>query len=328
MKPHFLFFFVTATCLTVCEAAMGAVTTSECSGDIPAQTTGYIDDSLRSIVSELPADEFGECVLKANGEKKPDGISLRVKLVCEGEETFEETRIVTSASAAAQARTMARNLLKESADSSMTETPNVETNDLEPVAEEEDEENHKTVAQTGIFTGTLIEALGFTGALGVSLVIILGQSSSSADKWFPVILVSGGVFTLGSVISTAAHTARHRAYMEAGFSPRANMVVISWLFTAVTLGFYIGATVELSDYKDEVSDMQAWGSFGASVFLFTLAITSDILDIALFRTLWRRDFYRADARAKPLVSVVPLVLGNRVGDNRSVAPGLGVMGTF
>ncbi len=210
----------------------------------------------------------------------------------------------------------------------MKEAPTVETNTLEPVAEDEDDENHKTVAQTGIFTGTLIEALGFAGALGVSLVIIFGQSSSSTDKWFPVMLVSGGVFTLGSVISTAAHTARHRAYMEAGLSPRANMVVISWLFTAVTLGLYIGAAVELSDYKDEVSDMQAWGSLASSVFLFSFAITSDILDIALFRTLWRRDFYRADARVKPRLSVVPLVFGNRVGDNRSFAPGLGVMGTF
>ncbi len=324
----FLFLSVTATFLTFCEAAVGAVSTSECSGDIPDQTARYIDDSLRSVVSELPADELGECVLTAHGEKKPDGISLRVKLVCEGEETFEETRNVTSASAAAQARTMARNLLKARADSLIEETPAVETDNLGPVAEDENDENYKTVGQAGIFTGTLIEALGFAGALGVSLVMILGQSSSNADKWFPVILVSGGVFTLGNVISTAAHTARHRAYIKAGLSPRANMLVLSWLFTVTTLGLYIGAVVEFSKYKNEASDMQAWGYISSSVFLFCFAITSDILDIALFRTLWRRDFRRVDARAKPRVTVVPLVLGSHVGDTRSVAPGLGVMGTF
>ena len=324
----FLIIAITATCLAVCEAAIGAVSTSECSGDIPAQTASYIDSSLKAFVSELPADEFGECVFEANGEKKPDGISLRVKLVCEGEETFEETRVVTAASAAAQARTMARNLLKEREDSSIEETPAVKTASLEPVAEEEDAESYKTVSQTGIFTGTLIEALGFAGALGVSLVMILGQSSSSAEKLFPAILVSGGVFTLGSVISTAAHTARHRAYIKAGLSPRANMLVLSWLFTSTTLGLYIGAVVEFSNYKDEVSDLKAWGYISSSIFLTTLAITSDILDIALFRTLWRRDFNRADARAKPSVSVAPIFFRSRVGDTRSVAPGLGVMGTF
>ena len=327
----FLFLTLMATCLTVCEAAAGTVLATECTGDLPHQTTSYINDSLRAFVSELPADERGECVLKAHGETKPDGISLRMKLVCEGEAILEETRVVTSASAAAQVRTMARNLLKERAEPSMIETPTAETINLEPVVEEdedEDDESHKTSAQAGMFTGTVIEALGFVGVLGGGLAIVFEQSSSSEDMWFSVMLVSGGVFTLGSVISTAAHTARHRAYMEAGLSPRPNMVLISWMFTAVTLGLYVGSAVEFSRYKGEASDMKAWGYMGSSVVLLSFATATDIINISLFRTKWRREFRRVDARTKPRVSVVPLILGSRVGDTRSIAPGLGIMGAF
>lgn len=64
----FLFLTSATICLTVCEAAVGAVSTSECSGDIPAQTASYIDSSLRALVLELPTDEQEECVLGAHGE--------------------------------------------------------------------------------------------------------------------------------------------------------------------------------------------------------------------------------------------------------------------
>lgn len=62
-----------------------------------------------------------------------DGISLQMKLVCLGEETLEETRIVTSASAAAQARSMARNLLEDLRGSQREKQPTVKIDSLELV---------------------------------------------------------------------------------------------------------------------------------------------------------------------------------------------------
>lgn len=129
----FLFFTAMATCLAVGQAAICSVSTSECSGDIPAQTAKYVDESLRTFVSELPTDELGECVLGAHGEMISGGISLQLKLVCEGKETLEETRIVTSASAAAQARTMARNLLETHFASPSVKRPTVKIDSLELV---------------------------------------------------------------------------------------------------------------------------------------------------------------------------------------------------
>ena len=298
---------------------MGAVSSSECSGDIPHQTASYIDDSLRVFATELPADEFGECVLGTHGEMKPDGISLRVKLVCEGEETLEETRIVTSASAAAQARTMARNLLKKRADSSMTETPTVETNILEPV---EEEKNHKTSARAGMVVGAALE---YTGFLATGAAYLFGVTSEN-DNFVAGVLVASGFFVLGNLISTAAHTRRFSAYLDAGLSPRPNLLLISWLFNATTVGLYTVAIIENATFDEDES---VWSDISTdSLGWILLSFVMVVVDISLIRTFLRREFRHADARAKPNISVVPLVFRNRVGDTRSVSPGLGVMGTF
>ncbi len=314
-----LFLVLTATCLTVCKASMSAVLSSECSGDIPHQTASYIDDSLKILVSELPADEFGECVLGTHGEMKPDGISLRVKLVCEGEETLEETRIVTSASAAAQARTMTRNLLKKRADSSMIETPTVETDILEPV---EEEKNHKTSARAGMVIGAALE---FTGFFATGAAYVVGVTSEN-DNFVAGVLVASGFFVLGNLISTAAHTRRFSAYLDAGLSPRPNLLLISWLLTATTVGLYIGAIIENATFDEDDSDCSDIST--ASLGLILLSLIPEVLDLSLARTFLRREFRRTDARAKPSVSVAPIFFKSRVGYTRSVSPGLGVMGTF
>ena len=298
---------------------MGVVSSSEYSGDLPLQTASYIDDSLKVLVSELPADEFGECVLGTHGEMKEDGISLRVKLVCEGEETLEETRIVTSASAAAQARTMARNLLKKRADSSIEETPTIETDSLVSVAEEK---NHKTSARAGMVVGAALE---YTGFLATGAAYLFGVTSEN-DNFVAGVLVASGFFVLGNLISTAAHTRRLTTYLDAGLSPRPNLLLISWMFTATTVGLYTGAIVENATFDKDDSD---WSDISTeSLGLILLSFVMVVVDISLIRTFLRREFRHADARAKPSVSVVPLVFKNRVGDTRSVSPGMGVMGTF
>ena len=182
----FVFFTVTTICLTVCEAGICAVSTSECSGDISTQTAEYIDDSLRAFVSDLPTDEPGECVLGAHGETRSDGISLQVKLVCEGKKTLEETRTVTAASAAAQARTMARNLLETPLAYLGGKQPTVKIDSLELVVRKPRYNRRVALGLSMWFTILPISA-------SPVLFIIGNEYRSAGSSIAGIILASGGL---------------------------------------------------------------------------------------------------------------------------------------
>lgn len=307
-----------AICLTVCKAAMGAVSTSECSGDISHQTASYIDSSLRSFVSELPADEFKECVFEAHGEKKPDGISLRVKLVCVNEATFEEIRNVTAAAAAAQARTMARNLLKEREDFWKNRPTTVEIHSLGLVAEDQ---TLKNSARAGIAAGY---AIAISGLVSFSFFNILGIYTD-ADVYPSMIIVPGGVTMLGNIVIFSAYAVRHRSYHDAGRWVRPYPVILTGLFNALHAGLYVGSMIEFS----KPIDPDDWFQVNLNALMLAgSAFLVEIINLAACTNLWRREFRQADTGANLRVSVAPLIIRNRVGETRSVAPGLGVVGMF
>ena len=318
MKRSALVLLCLAICLTVCEAAMGAVSTSECSGDISHQTASYIDSSLRAFVSELPTDELEECIFETHGEKKPDGISLRVKLVCEDEGTFEETRIVTAAAAAAQARTMARNLLKEREDFWKNRLTTVEIHSLGLVAEDV---GYRATAWRGMIAGYVIAISG----LAIFFFPPLVGMFSNSDANLKILNVSGGIVVLGNIIIFSAYTARHRSYHDAGRRVRVYPAILTGLVTALHAGLYVNSLIEFSKPIDPDDLFQiSW----SGIFLAASAFLVEIVNLALCTNLWRREFRQADTGANLRVSVAPLIFRNRVGNTRSVAPGLGVVGMF
>ncbi len=307
-----------AICLTVCEAAMGAVSTSKCSGDISHQTASYIDSSLRAFVSELPADELVECVFETHGEKNPGGISLRVKLVCEDEGTFEETRIVTSASGAAQARTMARSLLKEREDFWKNRPTTVEIHSLGLVAENV---GYKARAWRGMIAGYVIAISGLTSFFIAPMV----ATFSDSDIDLKIINVSGGIVILGNIVIFSAYATRHRAYHDAERRVRAYPAILTGLFNALHAGLYVDSLIEFSKPIDPDDWFQI--SF-KGIALACSAWLVEIINLAACTNLWRREFRQTDTGTNLRVSVAPLIFRNRVGDTRSVAPGLGVVGMF
>lgn len=176
--------------------------------------------------------------------------------------------------------------------------------------------SYRTAARGGIIAGTVFEGLGLVGMLtGTALTI----TKAGGDAGLGVIVAAGGVFTTGGFISTVAHTSRHRAYKEAGILTRQNMPAFSWLFTSGTTVLWVVAVAKYAQYK---SSDEAWDEFGNSIGIILAsgaAMACEILNLAVFRLLWRRDMNRAEDDAMLATIVVAPMLSR---------PGLSISGVF
>lgn len=176
--------------------------------------------------------------------------------------------------------------------------------------------SHRTAARGGIITGTVLEGLGLAGVLAGSLTAAIADSGG--DAGLAVMIAAGSAFTLGSFVSTVAHTSRHRAYEAAGISTRRNMPVFSWLFTAGTTALW---AVAVSQYAGYLDAEDGWNGFGyglGTLLSISASMICEILDLSVFRVLWRRDMNRAEEEKLLTFTVAPTSRG----------PGLAVIGAF
>ncbi len=316
----FLFIAVTTTCLAICETAMGAVSTSECSGDIPAQTANYIDASLRTFVSDLPTDELGECVLGAHGEMISGGISLQVKLVCEGKKTLEETRIVTSASAAAQARTMARNLLETPLASLSGKQPTVKIDSLELVVLET---RYNRRVALGLSMGFSILPI----SVGTVLSIIGLKNNSGGLFAFGIVLASHSL-VFGP--STGYFYLGRRAH---GWGWAAGRMVMG----GATAGFFLYAHgqsyVVINDINHCEADDPSCGHDTTTPRTFvvlgfisaTITLTLTLIDAGLVGRAADKMNLRHQQKKKPTIAIAPTPMRTPSG---KTVPGLTMALTF
>ena len=133
-----------------------------------------------------------------------------------------------------------------------------------------------------------------------------------------VMVAAGATFTLGSFVSTAAHTSRHLAYKEAGISTRKNMGVFAWLFTAGTAALWAGSVSQYARYLDAEDGWDDLGYSLGTLMAMGVSMACEILNLAVFRFLWRRDMRRAEDDAMLAFTIAPTLRG----------PGLAMVGTF
>ncbi len=194
-----------------------------------------------------------------------------------------------------------------------TKEPSAEA-EPEPTAEVD--RSYRTAARGGIITGTVLEGLGLAGMLAGSLTAAI--SDSGEDAGLAVMIAAGATFTVGGFVSTVAHTSRHRAYEAAEISTRKNMPVFAWLFTAGTAALWAVAVSEYAEYVDAEDEWNGFGDAMGMVLSSSFSMICEILNLSVFRVLWRRDMNRAEEDKMLTLTVAPILRG----------PGLALAGTF
>jgi hypothetical protein len=69
-------------------------------------------------------------------------------------------------------------------------------------------------ARPGIIVGTILDVAGLGLVVGGPVVMHAGHLEG-----FSLLLCGGGATVIGSIVSTASYTERHRRYERAGFDP-------------------------------------------------------------------------------------------------------------
>jgi hypothetical protein len=189
--------------------------------------------------------------------------------------------------------------------------------------------SYRTADRGGIIAGTVLEGLGLAGMVGGYLTLAL--SDSEGEPGMAVMVAAGSTFTLGGFVSTAAHTSRHLAYKRAGIPPRGNMAAFSWLFTAgttalwaVSIHYYATPAKKVTDGDVQIRidyDLDA-------LIVMGFSMACEILNLSVFRFIWRRDMRLAEEKRDFAVALSPLLIPSRAGSSGSTAAGLAVVGSF
>jgi hypothetical protein len=186
--------------------------------------------------------------------------------------------------------------------------------------------SYRTAARGGIIAGTVLEATGLAGMLAGSMTaLFLG---SGKDASMTATIVSGGLLSVGGLVSAVAHGERHKAYRRAGIETRRNMAAFGWLFTLGTIAWWVGSTSWFADAIENGWETDSYNSWTAGILCAAGAMAFDVLNLSVFRTLWRRDMRLAEEKRDFAVALSPLVIPSGVGSSGSTAAGLAVTGSF
>jgi len=186
--------------------------------------------------------------------------------------------------------------------------------------------SYRTAARGGIIAGPVLEATGLAGMLAGSMTaLFLG---SGKDASMTATIVSGGLLSVGGLVSAVAHGERHKAYRQAGIETRGNMAAFGWLFTLGTIAWWVGSTSWFADAIENGWETDSYNSWTAGILCAAGAMAFDVLNLSVFRTLWRRDMRLAEERHDFGLAVAPLVIPSGTQPSRSATAGLAVTGTF
>ena len=175
-------------------------------------------------------------------------------------------------------------------------------------------------AKAGIVIGTVFDVTGYVLFIGSMIPLALDDLGTAM-----ILQYSGsGLAVVGSVIGSASYTARHSAYVKAGFNPGGGRKAAAWTLTSLSIGLY-GAGMGLG--------MASGGDFGMAIGSIVANGMALILEAINFmvRGKWNIKLQKsavqpAMARLKPVV--VPMVNVAFNPETGQSTPVFGVAGAF
>jgi hypothetical protein len=314
------------------KVAGAAVAAAPVAGDVDPALLAELQRSMAAVADEAPAAVGGELRLEARADA--DGIHLAVVLArTDGSPEIREERIASPASAAAQARAMARAVVQVRAERTRAQAgPAPASKEIELAPPQPSPiELARTAARPGIVLGVGLDMLGFAGF--TASLIVIWADADHADGALVAMGASGGAVALGSLVSTASYTARHRAYLRAGLRPRPYKPVLGWVLTTATAALYGLSIWVMAEYFENARRLDGGQSLGEAIgdavgegilageaMLFVEgAIVAEAINLGVVRTLWRRDLRRAEKAAAPTLAVAPFLAPRGGRSDRPIA---------
>jgi hypothetical protein len=325
MRP--VFFFALAIPLLMARLSAAAVVVAAPMGDVDSVFLDDLKASIEAVAQETALPEVGSAELKASAAASATGVALEVVLVpADGSEEIRETRVASWASAIAQARAMARSVVRAFADRVRSEEgPAAPPKKITtPPTPPSPIDLARTTARPGIVLGFGLEIAGFLG-FAVSLIIGLADEEH-VDGALVGVCASGGAVVFGSLVSMTSYTVRHAAHLQAGLELRPYKPVLGWVLFAATAALYglsVGALAEYLSWDARTVDnfgeaIEGGLAAGMVVMLAMGSLVADVISLAAVRTLWRRDLRLSEKSPAPSVAVSPFVAPSGSRSNRPV----------
>lgn len=314
MKP--IFFLALLAVFAVSRVSAAEVTVAPPTGDIDPAFLAELEDSIGAVVKAEALPARGSAKLRASVNEQEDGVALEVTLSpVDGSGEIREARVASRASALAQARAMARTVIRAFAvriSAAPRDEGPMAPQDSTPVPGSPIDEA-RTAARPGIALGLGLDVAGFLGVI-VSYAVFVAHDYHE-DGALVGACVSGGVVVLGSFISTSAYTVRHAEYVKAGLHPRPYKATLGWMFSIATSVLYGVSVNTWADYMEREANPQksldeafskAFG-VAAGMFLSGVSLTFEALNLWVIRSLWRREFKRSEKSPAVSIFVAPFV---------------------
>jgi hypothetical protein len=323
MRP---FFFLALGILLFSAASAGAeVAVAPIEGDGDPAMLAELQRSLEAVASEEgTGDAAADLWFSTN--PAPGGVTLEIELVPgDGSPPIREERVASPASAAAQARAMARSVIREFAARSRAALGPAPKEMVITAPPPSAIDLARTRARPGIALGVALDIAGLLGFAGTFIALRAG--SNDLDGMRIAACLSGGAVALGSLVSTTSFTTRHAAYRRAGAGLSPYKPALSWVFTTGTVALYalaVTATVDHArsepgpeaDFGEEIG----WtiGTMGV-VVLYLASLQFEAFNASLVRPLWHRTLRRAENAPGPTVAAAPFVVPGGARSERSMA---------
>jgi hypothetical protein len=353
--------FVVLTCSLAPRLSAADIIVGAPEGDLDPAFLSELKNSLETAARDSASSEGESAQLRATAKATTAGVALEVVLVpADASREIRETREASAASALAQARAMARAVIREFAarehsegaaaakveKSGPTARPvaararaGTAKSEPAPASSAGMSDAYRTAARPGIIAGLSLDIAGF---LGFVIAGIFAAASSDDAGNGPVVgaCISGGAVVLGSFVLSTSYSVRHVAYVNAGLSPRPNFLVLSWIFSAGTAALYTASIIQwerkAAREEDDAEDVGEALSNGIergaaamySAFEFCLSLAFEAVNLAVLKTLWRRDFRRSENSPRVEVAAIPFVLSARASHMEHPAAGFALNVAF
>ena len=176
-------------------------------------------------------------------------------------------------------------------------------------------------AKAGIVIGTVFDVTGYALFIGSMIPLALDDLGTAM-----ILQYSGsGVAVIGSVIGSASYTARHSAYIKAGFLPGGGRKAAAWTLTSLSIGLFgAGMGLGIASGGDD------FGLAIGSIVANGLALILEAINF-MVRGKWNVKLHKSAAqpgvaRLKPVV--IPMVNAAFNPETGRSTPVFGIAGAF
>ena len=272
---------------------------------LPPQTYQYIVAGLDELMETQDLEVRTKCSFEVEGEQTEEGLDLIVALSCDGGETLTARRTATVASAASQARSMARDLLEQRSRPLDSVKTRVGIR-LDSIEAKRETFLRSTALKLSLLPTTLLTAVGFP-----VFMICIFEAPSDPDE----LLYSGLAMWLGGVIAGPS-----LGYFYIGHHTHAlGWGALRLLAFGGGCGLFLVFDRTASENEPLIPTLLNMHGL--------ITLIGSIVDAALVgRATDRENRRRKEAKAeKPSVSIAPVPVMTPMG---RIVPGVGVQMSF